>query len=66
MHNQPYHVPRRVKTLPAHIYPLFDEEIQQWGIWNERLLMWHGKDEYFGHKVYPSAEEAEKQFLENF
>jgi hypothetical protein len=66
MDNQPYHVPRRIKTLPEHIQPLFDEELQQWGMYNSRLRQWCGKDEYFGHAVYGSREEAVTKFLENF
>jgi len=54
------------KRLPEHIYPLFDEELRQWGIWNSRLRMWMGKDEYFGHTVYASEQEAREKFLETF
>lgn len=54
------------KVLPEHIYAKWDPELLQWGIWNDRLHMWHGKDEYFGHTVYGSKEEALQQFLEHF
>lgn len=56
----------RKKRLPEHIQPKWDPVLLQWGIWNERLQMWHGKDEHFGHAVYSSAEEAERVFLEHF
>lgn len=54
------------KRLPDHMYPKWDSEILQWGIWNERLQIWHGKDEYFGHTAYSSKEEALEKFLETF
>ena len=56
----------RKKKLPEHIQPKWDPELLQWGIWNERLQMWHGKDEYFGHTCYGSKQEALEKFLENF
>lgn len=56
----------RKKKLPEHIFPKWDETLLQWGMWNERLKQWIGKDEYFGHIVYGSKEEAITKFLETF
>jgi hypothetical protein len=52
--------------LPEHIQPRWDEEHLQWGMYNYRLQQWCGKDEFFGHTVYGSKEEAVRQYLENF
>lgn len=56
----------RKKVLPDHIFPKWDEDVLQWGMWNDRLKQWCGKDEYFGHTVYGSKQEAVEKFLENF
>lgn len=54
------------KRLPEHIFPKWDDQVLQWGMWNDRLQQWCGKDEAFGHTVYSSKEEAVSKFLENF
>jgi hypothetical protein len=59
-------VPKSKAKLPEHIFPLYDEDLLQWGMWNDRLKQWCGKDEYFGHTVYASREEALEKFMENF
>ena len=52
------------KKIPEHIYPLWDEGILQWGMWNNRLHQWVGKDPDFGHAVFSSKEEAIEWFKE--
>jgi hypothetical protein len=55
-----------MKKLPEHIQPRWNPDNLQWGMWNARLHSWCGKDEFFGHTVYSSKEEAIQRYLENF
>lgn len=54
------------KKIPEHIYAKWDDQHLQWGVWNERLQQWVGEDEYFGHAVFGSKQEAEQWFYDRF
>lgn len=46
------------KKIEPHIFPKWDPSILMWGMWNERLQTWIGKDEDFGHAIFRSEQEA--------
>lgn len=48
----------RLKTIPEHIAPRWDETVLQWGLFNSRLQQWVGKDPDFGHAVFETPEAA--------